>query len=229
MDLPTEKPLTILFQDEWLIAVDKPAGQMVTPPDTPGGHDAVTMKILRDQISQRVYPIHRLDRPTTGVLLFALQRDCARSLHKIFEQHEITKTYWAVINGQPEKEVWTCDLALKKDSTSPEQTAQTKFRLIERLPKNLSLVEAIPETGRFHQIRRHLLHAGHPIIGDYRYAGIDFCDSLGAELDIGTRMLLQARSLEFQHPMSSETLLIETEVDPMIQKIRPSIDPENFS
>ena len=207
-----------------MVAVDKPAGQLVHPGQNPEQEDAVTMKILRDQIGQRVHVIHRLDRPTTGVLLFATDREAARSLHLAFEKHNVQKVYWAVVDGHPADECWTCREPIQKENNAVERSAETVFRTLERLQGQLALVEAKPKTGRFHQIRRHLLHAGHPIVGDYRYAGIERCDELGSRLGTGTRMLLQAKSLRFQHPITGSNISIKSPVDPLIQKSRCELD-----
>lgn len=182
-----------------------------------GDSFAVTMKILRDQIGQLVHVIHRLDRPTTGVLLFATDREAARAMHRAFENHEVRKVYWAVVSGHPACERWICREPIRKDGHAVERSAETEFRVLKLLRRRLALVEAIPKTGRFHQIRRHLLHAGHPIVGDYRYAGIELCEKLGLRLGTETRMLLQAKSLRFRHPIIGSDVCIEAPVDPMIQ------------
>ncbi len=213
-------PLNILYRDEWIIAVDKPAGQMVIPSEKPQADDEVTMKILRDQIGIRVHPIHRLDRPTSGVLLFATQQEAARILHASFANQEVSKRYWAVVSGRPKLEKWTCREPLANDNTSEAKSAETTFRVIEHLDHDLTLIEAKPKSGRFHQIRRHLVHMCHPIVGDYRYAGIERSDQLGELLGTDTRMLLQSVSLELQHPKTGKILLIEAPIDPLIQGLR---------
>jgi len=217
---PAHHSLSLLYEDEWIVAVNKPAGQLVHPAEVPAEGDLVTMKLLRDQIGQQVYVIHRLDRPTSGVLLFATDQEAARTMHAAFENREVEKVYWAVVDGMPAAEQWTCQEPIRKGDDQKERAAETTFEVLEVLAGNMALVEARPKTGRFHQIRRHLLHAGTPIIGDYRYAGIERCVQLGATLGTGTRMLLQARSLQFQHPQSGSGLLIEAPVDPLIQQLR---------
>ena len=213
-------PLEILYRDEWMVAVNKPSGQLVHPAEVPAEDDEVTMKLLRDQIGQRVHVIHRLDRPTSGVLLFATDRDVARSLHQSFEKHEIDKIYLAVVSGYPKQESWNCSEPIRKEEESAERAAETEFLVLENLEHSLSLIEARPKTGRFHQIRRHLLHAGHPIVGDYRYAGVECSDELGKKLGTWNRMLLQAKSLRFDHPVTEGKTLIEAITDPMIQRAR---------
>ena len=210
--------LNILYQDDTIVAVDKPAGQMVIPSDNPQPDDEVTMKILRDQIGKRVHPIHRLDRPTTGVLIFSTDRDVARELHLAFEQYRIEKKYLAIVVGHPRTDSWTCKEPIQKKEGELMRDGHTDFHLREKLKNGVSLVEAIPKTGRFHQIRRHLLHANHPIAGDYRYAGVERCDILGERLGTGTRMLLQAKSLSLMHPTTGEEILIEAPLDPSIER-----------
>ena len=223
-------PLRVLYEDQWLIAVDKPAGQMVHPADVPREDDQVTMKILRDQIGRHVFPIHRLDRPTTGVLLFAKDKVVARPLHLALEKHEFQKTYFAVIYGEHENIVWDCYEPLKKNENSPSKEAHTTFRVLKQyehpalcsLPtKVISLIEVLPHSGRYHQIRRHLLHVGTPIVGDYRYAGIGISDMLGECLGTGTRMLLQAKELKINHPVTHDELIIESPMDEFILKCFP--------
>ena len=231
MNLP-EEPLNILYQDEWFVAVDKPAGQLVHPADVPQEDDQVTMKILRDQIGKLVYNIHRIDRPTTGVLLFGIDRTAARSLHRALERHEIEKTYWAVVSGQAPSEPWECKEPSQKADDAPLRDAHTSFKnltdleldcLHEEEIQTLSLIEAYPHTGRFHQIRRHLLHHNIPIVGDYRYAGIEQSDRLGSLLGTGTRMLLQSKSLSFTHPVTDQYTLIEAPIDPNFLKCFPDL------
>ena len=214
--MPTPLALDILFQDEWLVAVDKPAGQLVHPAEVPQEGDEVTMKILRDQIGKRVNTLHRLDRPTAGVLLFATDETAARALRRAFDAREIKKIYWAVTIGCPEEEAWICYDPIQKEEGAPSREAKTVFRRLADLGDGLGLVEARPETGRFHQIRRHLLAAGTPILGDYRYSGIERCDALGAKHGTGTRMLLQAKVLEFTHPITKVRVMVEAPVDPLI-------------
>lgn len=211
--MPSDSPLSILFRDDWIVAVDKPAGQLVHPSDSPAEDDLVTMKILRDQMNRRVFPIHRLDRPTSGVLVFATDREVAASLHEVFQKNEVEKVYWAVVEGHPQAESWVCREPIQ------DRPAETAFRVLVALAGPLALVEARPKTGRFHQIRRHLLAAGHPIVGDYRYAGIARSDDWGEKLGTGTRMLLQAKSLRFCHPVSSNDILIEAPANPILARI----------
>ena len=206
--------LKILFQDESLVVIHKPAGHIVHPASTPQQGDLVAMKILRDQIGAQVYSIHRIDRPTAGVLLFGINREVSKSLHQNLADGRIEKVYWAVVEGKPERSVWSCKAPIQKDEDAPIREAHTDFQVLStalhRSGKKISLIKAVPHTGRFHQIRRHLLDAGHPIIGDYRYAGIAASDDNGKLLGTGTRMLLLAKSLTFEHPKTGKTVHVET-------------------
>lgn len=221
-------PLNILYQDEWLVAVDKPAGHLVHPADSPQEGDQVTMKILRDQLDKLVYNIHRIDRPTTGVLLFAIDSSVAKHLHRALERHEVKKTYLAIVNGIPEENTWECHESIQKSMDAPMRDAHTSFKLLKKTTRKehqISLIEAIPHTGRFHQIRRHLLHKGIPIVGDYRYAGIEKSNQLGSDLGTGTRMLLQSRSISFRHPVSTDQILIQAPLDILFTQCFPNFLP----
>ena len=215
-------PLKILFQDESLVAIHKPAGHIVHPTERPQAGDLVTMKILRDQIGVRVYNIHRIDRPTAGVLLFGIDREISKSLHQNLADGGMEKVYWAVVEGKPELPTWTCTASIQKDADASNREAHTDFEVLKtiehRSGKTISLIKAVPHTGRFHQIRRHLLDAKHPIIGDYRYAGIATSDANGKLLGTGTRMLLLAKSLTFEHPKTGATIHAETN-DPLIDQL----------
>ena len=212
-------PLSILFQDEWLVAIDKPAGHLVHPSDTPKPDDLVAMKILRDQIGEKIHVLHRLDQPTSGVILFAIDQHAAKKIRQAFEKRNIEKNYLAVVHGNPIQSTWTCELPLRKKLEDPEKPAQTSFEVLQELQGNLALLRAQPHTGRFHQIRRHLLHSGHPIVGDFRYLDPEECLAMGEQLGIGSRMLLQAKSLAFVHPITKERILIEAPIEPLIAKL----------
>ncbi|WP_193213043.1 RluA family pseudouridine synthase [Luteolibacter marinus] len=224
-------PLHILYQDDCLVAIDKPAGMIVHPGRDPEGPEWIVMKRLRDELGRQVFPIHRLDRPTTGVLLFALDKATSTLAQQFFELRRVQKRYLAVVCGiTPER--WVCDTPLRKKLEEPALQAETSFERLMVAPAgsfsgdsrlSLSLLQASPKTGRFHQIRRHLLEAGLPIVGDFRYAGRERSHELGEILGTDTRMLLQARSLELPHPREEGMLRIEAPVDPDICKCFPAL------
>lgn len=215
-------PLDILYQDEWLVVVNKPAGYLVHPAEDPQPDHLVMMKILRDHLGCHVYPTHRLDRPTCGVLLFGIDKQVAKQLHKAFELQETQKVYHAVVEGIPQVPQWSCSEPLQKMAGKPSRAALTDFKILDSTEieqESISLIEARPKTGRFHQIRRHLLHAGFPIIGDYRYVEMERCDILSEKFDLNKRMLLQAKTLTFTHPVSQEPLAVSSPRDPLIARL----------
>jgi tRNA pseudouridine65 synthase len=215
------KPLGILFQDEFLVAIDKPAGMLVHPVRETESREHIAMKRLHDQLDRHVFPVHRLDRPTSGVLLFALDKKTAGLAQQIFEQRQITKIYHAIVCGSTPQR-WICETPLAASVGSELLAARTSFERLAKtqesaFPGNpdliLSLLEVTPTTGRFHQIRRHLLEAGFPIAGDFRYGGEEASHALGKILGTGSRMLLQAKALDFRHPRTGESLRIEAPPD----------------
>ncbi|MCW1915638.1 pseudouridine synthase [Luteolibacter sp. GHJ8] len=227
-------PLRILFLDEHLVAIDKPAGMIVHPGRDEESPEWIAMKRVRDELDQQVYVVHRLDRPTSGVLLFARDRATCAIVQQSFEQRRVQKTYLTVVDGvTPER--WCCERALQKSQDEPPLSARTDFQRLlvaeagsfPEMPNlSLSLLEARPYTGRYHQIRRHLVDDGHPIVGDYRYAGVDRSDELGSLLGTGTRMLLQAKVLEISHPYTGEMLRIEAPHDPDFLRCFPELSGE---
>jgi tRNA pseudouridine65 synthase len=227
-------PLRILYLDEHLVAIDKPAGMIVHPGRDEEDTEWIAMKRVRDELGQQVYVVHRLDRPTSGVLLFARDRPTCAIVQQSFELRKVEKSYLAVVDGMT-AEGWRCETPLRKSPEEPLVNAQTDFTRLQvaeagSFPASprltLSLVEARPHTGRFHQIRRHLQEEGYPIVGDYRYAGRDRSDELGALLGTGTRMLLQAKVLEMMHPHTGEPLRIEAPADPDFLRCFPEFSGE---
>jgi tRNA pseudouridine65 synthase len=214
-------PLAILFEDECLVAIDKPAGMIVHPGREPEGPEWIAMKRLRDQLGRPVFPVHRLDRPTSGVLLFALDKHTAGLVQQAFERRLVTKVYQAVVCGITPLD-WVCKTPLRTNPDEPPLPAETSFIRLDTasassFPEDpelcLTLLEARPATGRFHQIRRHLLEADFPIVGDFRYAGMERSHQLGGILGTGTRMLLQAKSLALTHPHTGDPLFIQAPAD----------------
>lgn len=210
--------LPILFQDDRLVAIHKPSGLLVHRSELDRHETRFAVQLLRDQLGRHVYPAHRLDRGTSGVLLFALDRDTARVVGGQFERQEVAKTYLAVVRGHP-PESGHIDHALSrrrddaewvgKDAFDAAQPAVTDFRrlatcelphAVDRYPTSrYALVELYPQTGRRHQLRRHLKHIAHPIIGDATF-GKGRHNRLFQELFGSSRMLLACTRLQLQHP-----------------------------
>lgn len=254
-----EKPvLTILYQDEYLVAVDKPAGLFVHRSFMDRDEIYFALQLVRDQIGKYVYPVHRLDRPTSGVLLFALTKEVAQELNKAFadkssgnDENEgdgetgLTKTYYALVRGHlpitNQTELIDYPLKEKLDKLGDKnvsrdkapQLAQTHYQVIKQasLPIALgkfdsvrySLVKLLPVTGRRHQIRRHLAHLRHPILGDINYGDNKqnpfFIQHFGFK-----RLMLIAKSLCFIHPVTKQKLTITAEFDQQWQHVFSELD-----
>ena len=195
--------LTILFRDESLIAVDKPAGLAVHR-GWAREHDVALLR-LRDQIGARVFPVHRLDRATSGVLLFALSAEMAGRVCASFVAGEVEKTYLALVRGVPPEEILVDHpLPPGEDTHAPRVPAQTMIVRREVFGR-YSLVEARPLTGRLHQVRRHLKHISCPLIGDVNY-GKGEHNRLFRERYGLHRLFLHATRLRLPHPVQGGQL-----------------------
>lgn len=195
--------LTILYEDAHLVAVNKPAGALV---HRGWGDDAVPiLQQLRDQVGQHVYPVHRLDRATSGVLLFAKSSEVARDVHALFAGRAVTKQYLALCRGHDPLLV-RVDHPLAKEKGGEAKSAVTEFRLIGRSGR-YGLFDVTPVTGRMHQIRRHMKHASHPIIGDVRYGKGEHNRIFREEYGFH-RLGLHCRALGLTHPRTGQVLLI---------------------
>ncbi|MDD5388582.1 MAG: pseudouridine synthase [Gallionellaceae bacterium] len=215
-------PLPILYRDDCLIAVHKPTGLLVHRSNLDRHETRFALQILRDQIGRMVWPVHRLDKGTSGVLLFALERDVGRVLSGQFERGEVEKTYLAVVRGHP-PEAGEIDHPLARmadehagiSAGQPAQAAVTRYRRlatvelpyqVDRYPSSrYALLELKPLTGRWHQLRRHLKHLSHPIIGDATH-GKGRHNRLFQELFDSRRLLLAATEMRLNHPISGEPL-----------------------
>lgn len=230
-------PLSILYEDDDLVAINKPSGLLVHRSDLDRHARQFALQMTRDQIGCRLFPIHRLDRPTSGVLLFAKNKLCAKTMSQAFEHHHVTKGYLAVVRGYPPAQS-NIDYALsfltdsKRDQASAKsgtrETAETDFMTlatielpvaIEKYPSSrYALVACFPKTGRRHQIRRHLKHISHPIIGDARY-GRGRHNRYFAEHLQAPRLLLHAHTLCIPHPSSQQPCQILAPLDACLQQL----------
>lgn len=214
----------VLFEDDDFIAIHKPPGILVHRTKISEDTQFV-LQLLRKQIGQRIYPIHRLDRGTSGVLLFGKHKKAASLMGPIFINKEIQKQYIAIIRGYVETK-GTINYPLAKEPGLPKKEAITHYQqlqqvelpiAISRYPSSrYSFVQVDLETGRRHQIRRHFSHLRHPVIGDKRHGDVKhnsyWRDNFGIK-----RMLLHAQSLHFLHPISKEPLLITAPIDASFQ------------
>ena len=218
--------LEILYHDDWLVAINKPAGLLVHRSMIDRHETRFAMQMLRDQIGQHVYPVHRLDKPTSGVLLFALSAETARKMNEIFSVRETEKTYLAIVRGFTD-EAGVIDYALREELDKKSdrraqqgkeaQEAVTEYRRLAtvELPyavgryqtARYSLVRLMPKTGRKHQLRRHLKHVFHPIVGDTTH-GDGKQNTFFREHFNCQRMLLAAVNLTFVHPETNRPTTI---------------------
>jgi pseudouridine synthase, RluA family len=227
-------PLEILFSDDSILAVDKPAGILSIPdrydPDAP-----VAASMLRSQWG-KLLVVHRLDKDTSGILLYARTPEAHKALSAAFESRSVSKVYRALVRGSPDWDETSCDLPLRPDGDRLHRTvvdahkgkySVTAFTVLSRYPGGGSLtgsalVEARPETGRTHQVRVHLAALGFPCLCDplygdgqplllsklkRRWKGDPF-----DERPLLSRAALHALSVEFPHPLSGEAMRLEAEL-----------------
>lgn len=213
--------LEILYRDEYLVVINKPSGLLVHRSWLAAEARYFAMQMLRDQLGQYVYPVHRLDRPTSGLLLFALNAKTAKLLSEQFASRAMHKTYHAVVRGYVD-EHGQIDYPLQEkldkiadqqaQADKPAQPAVTDFvcqsqvelpfKVGTRYPTSrYSLVQLSPQTGRKHQLRRHMAHVRHPIIGDTTHGDGRHNQFFRDQFAI-KRLLLAATGLNFQHPVS---------------------------
>lgn len=219
-----QERLTVIYQDEDLVAVNKPSGLLVHRSPIDRHETRFALQSVRNQVGKRVYPVHRLDKPTSGLLLFAFTPETARRVVECFAAGTVHKSYLAVVRGfAPEEGTIDYPLVEEPDkcdfhasTTAKEaQEAVTDFRSLARIElpaavgryssSRYSLVSVSPRTGRRHQLRRHFKHIFHPIIGDTRYGEGRHNRFFRHELD-SHRLLLHAAELTLPHPATGAPL-----------------------
>ena len=218
--------LKILYRDSYFVAINKPSGLLVhRSPWCPG--EPAALELLRAQLGRFVYPAHRIDRATSGVLLFALDSAAAAEISDHFREHRVRKSYLAVARGYVEP-AGRFDDPLKQHNGKEDQEAVTDYvreAAVElRCPvgphetSRYSLVRLAPKTGRYHQVRRHLAHASHPIVGDRKHGDRDHNRFFQEYFDI-SRLLLMATDFTFEHPYSGRTVRIHAPLPPDINRL----------
>ena len=208
--------ITLCYQDESMVVVDKPGGLLVHRSAIDSQERRALVQVLRDQLGQYVYPVHRLDKPTSGLVVCALNKQVARHLSEQFANGEVKKTYHAIVRGHvtgisriehplrdevDRRGKKLINGTLREATTDVEVVKHWTVRLpVDRYPEGrYSSVYLRPHTGRFRQLRRHMKHCAHPIIGDVRYG--KGTHNRFFETALGFRRLwLHAQSLEFTHP-----------------------------
>ncbi len=226
---PAPMSLPILHQDDDFVAIDKPAGLLVHRSALAAGADRFALQELRDQLGRVVFPCHRLDRPTSGVLLFALHREALRHAQAMLADGRAQKTYWAAVRGWPAAD-GTIDYPLRsEDRPDKVQAAVTAYRRLRTstVPEpvgryeeaRFALLELQPKTGRKHQLRRHLAHLRHPILGDSRHG--DGVQNRFLQQHCGIRRLM-LRATRLRLPKPDETappLDITAPPEPVFEQI----------
>ncbi|RYZ98933.1 MAG: pseudouridylate synthase [Sphingobacteriaceae bacterium] len=211
--------LDILFHDEHLVAINKPHGLLVHRSGIANDAEEFALQLLRDQLGQKVFPAHRIDRKTGGILLFALDKPTEILMQQQFAENKVHKKYLSVVRGYTD-DSGEIDYPLRKENGTLQEafTAYTTLHRTEidvpfggHATSRYSLVEVTPTTGRMHQIRKHMSHIFHPIIGD-RTHGCNKQNKLFKEQWDMTTMLLHASRLSFTHPVSNSDIVIEAEL-----------------
>lgn len=232
--------LDVIYQDEYLIAINKPSGLLVHRSEIDRHETRFALQLVRNHLGKRVYPVHRLDKPTSGVLLFAQSPEIASLMVEQWRERSVEKRYLAIVRGYMPDELHLdyamrppVDKYAKNEVEKPPQEAITDFRClahtelpieIDKYPQSrYSLVEALPKTGRKHQIRRHLKHLSHPIIGDARYGKGRHSRYFRDHFDAG-RLLLHAWRLTFNHPISDEEITLIAKLDPILSSLIDRFD-----
>lgn len=207
--------LEIIYEDANLIAINKPHGLLVHRSSIATNTDEYALQLLRDQVGYHVYPLHRLDRKTSGVLLFSKSADFVSLIQARLQEDTSIKKYLAIVRGYFPDEI-TVDYPLTNDK-GKTQEAITHFMCLKHIELDIalgkhntsrySLIEAYPKTGRMHQIRKHLNHLRHPIIGD-RPHGCNKQNKFFLEQWQLNTMLLHAQEMRFIHPIQDEKVII---------------------
>ncbi len=215
--------LTLLHRDAQLVVVVKPPGLLVHRTALDAHEQRAALQLVRDQIGAPVWPVHRLDKGTSGVLAFALDPDTARHLGTQFEAGMPRKVYLALVRGWPAAE-GEIDHPLARDPERPSAgqpllAARTRFERLARVEwpfatdarhpaSRYALLQVFPESGRRHQIRRHMKHVAHPLIGDATHGKGAHNRAVAAWLQV-QRLWLHALSLELVHPATGAPLRFE--------------------
>jgi len=233
--------LEILFEDKDLIVINKPAGLLVHRTRQAFGEEENALSQLRDQIGSWVSPVHRLDRATSGILLFAKNEQVLPILKAKFMDREVHKFYLTIARGILQEKTGLINHPLQSERSKKLQEAQTKFKVLAEteIPFNstgrsptsrYSLLEIELLTGRTHQIRRHLAHIRHYIIGDKKHG--DNKQNIFFEKQFGLQnLLLHAWKLEFQHPLTEEIISISCPIPAHFRTIMHELGwiPEDFN
>jgi len=231
------EPLEILYQDEYMVAINKPSGLLVHKSPIDKYETRFALQEVRELIGQYVYPVHRLDKPTSGVLLFALRKEVAQVLSDDFRENLVKKEYVAIVRGyveeqglidHPLKQMLDTKAEKMRGITKDEQEAQTYYETVATVElayavgryttARYSLVRLKPQTGRKHQLRRHMKHIHHHMIGDTKHGRGEhnkfFREKFGCH-----RLLLHAKKIKFLHPITKKCMNISANYDSTFEQL----------
>lgn len=227
--------LPLLHQDQYLVAINKPHGLLVHRSPIASDASEFAVQLLRDQLGQRVYPVHRLDRKTSGALLFALDKTTNSAMQMAFAEGKVTKTYLAIVRGFTE-DSFEIDYPLRRDdghgnlgvaqeaftSGITLARAELPYPLGKHASSRYSLVELMPTTGRMHQLRKHMAHVFHPIIGD-RPHGCNKQNRFFKEKFDLTSMLLHASEVRFAHPVHQTEVTVRAPLSDEFDRMKSEL------
>ena len=237
-----QRILPIIYRDEHIIAVNKPSGLLVHRSMIDRHETEFAMQIVRDMVDQHVYTVHRLDKPTSGVLLFALSSEVARLLSEQFTEQTITKTYHALLRGWTEDQHIDYALKEKLDKIADKkarqdkaaQSAQTDLKVLHRYTypvavgrypqARLSWVELSPHSGRKHQLRRHMAHIRHPIMGDTSHGDGKQNKFMRQTFNFNDLALINSK-MQLVHPVTQQSLSLDAPLSSELVQLLDTLQP----
>ena len=225
------RELDILFRDEHVVVVNKP-NKLLVHRSRESEDRMFALQIVRNQLDQKVYPAHRLDRATSGCLLFSLSPELDKVVKKEFQEHKTKKTYHVIVRGFLEEKEGTIAIPLKNPTSGNLQDSITHYKVLDECQMDIpvpnytasrfSLVEVELETGRFHQIRKHFAKIRHYVIGDKRHGDTKYNKLVRMNFDLDY-MFLHASKLEFTHPVSGDKKVIVAPMRRPFEKMLESL------
>lgn len=220
--------IPVVFQDEHLIVVHKPVDLPVHKNDFMPHDAAYLTKLVGDKLGKWIYNVHRLDSKTSGLIVLALTKEAAHELTMQFERKEVAKEYLAIVLGEVNEEGFFDQKVLVKKKSKFKKNALTRFKKISSVQTNisykehenvsLSLVNVLPETGRWHQIRQHFAKNRHDIVGDSHHGDFTLNKLIRTEWGFN-RLMLHASSLSFIHPVTNKRLSFSTAIPEEFQNL----------
>ncbi len=207
------KKIKVVYRDASILGAHKPSG-IATYRESRNDHADGLKELLEEQLNQRLFPVHRIDADTSGLVLFALDSRAAAGMIRIFKEQKVDKYYMAWCVGEVPR-AGTINKPLKKNKTEQLESARTDFERIKTQKiagQVFSMVHVFPFTGRFHQIRRHFDQLGHSLVGDPLYGSPESWKGFFKN-ENETRLMLLAESVEFMHPFTRKPIRIKTKPD----------------